>query len=177
MSCTKRFRVWILLAVVLLLAAGFLLFRAQGGIGPGASSLEKDARSSQKIDPQWLCAQETGDEMAVLLFYPQDRQDHTFSVYWKRPGLSLGYTFRGGGSLSLIDEGILCFSIENCPQKAYLSLNRPGIREVQVDDGNTPYTIALDPETPFVLVLDQNCGTVTFLDQEGQTVEPQFQNL
>ena len=177
MSAAKRLCPRILLSAALLLALALALLWARGDLGLRGSSLEGDARASQQIPSQWLAAGETGEELAAMVFYPPDRSDHTFSVYWKRPGLSLGYFFRGGGSLSLIDRGIACFSVENCPQKAYLSLNRPGIAQVVIDDGSDPRAIPLDPEKPFALVLPRNAGTVTFLDEGGRPVQPQEQPL
>ena len=34
------------------------------------------------------------DTMAAFISYPQDKTDHTFSVYVNRPGLSFGYFFQ-----------------------------------------------------------------------------------
>ena len=112
------------------------------------------------------------DQLAAMVFYPEDRADHTFSLYWNRPGPSAGWFFRAGGSITPLQEGVVRFTLEGCGEVAYGSLNRPGVSQVVVDDGSDPRVLSLDPEKPFALVLPRNAGTVTFYDREGRVVEP-----
>ena len=91
----------ILLVCVLLL--GFLYM--DDDIGTSAANLESDIRNLQKIPEDWIVEGDVSDTMAAYISYPQDRSDHTFSVYVNRPGLSFGYFFRGGGSLSGVERG------------------------------------------------------------------------
>ena len=72
-------------------------------IGTSAANLESDIRNLQKIPEDWIVEGDVSDTMAAYISYPQDRSDHTFSVYVNRPGLSFGYFFRGGGSLSGVE--------------------------------------------------------------------------
>ena len=137
-----------------------------------AEKLEEDARASQRIDPSWQTAQTAGDQLAAMVFYPEDRADHTFSLYWNRPGPSAGWFFRAGGSITPLQEGVVRFTLEGCGEVAYGSLNRPGVSQAVVDDGSDPRVLSLDPEKPFALVLPRNAGTVTFYDREGRVVEP-----
>ena len=92
----------ILLVCVLLL--GFLYM--DDDIGTSAANLESDIRNLQKIPEDWIVEGDVSDTMAAYISYPQDRSDHTFSVYVNRPGLSFGYFFRGGngdGTENVID--------------------------------------------------------------------------
>ena len=97
----------ILLVCVLLL--GFLYM--DDDIGTSAANLESDIRNLQKIPEDWIAEGDVSDTMAAYISYPQDRSDHTFSVYVNRPGLSFGYFFRGGGSLSGVERGIAEFTV------------------------------------------------------------------
>ena len=97
----------ILLVCVLLL--GFLYM--DDDIGTSAANLESDIRNLQKIPENWIVEGDVSDTMAAYISYPQDRSDHTFSVYVNRPGLSFGYFFRGGGSLSGVERGIAEFTV------------------------------------------------------------------
>ena len=98
----------ILLVCVLLL--GFLYM--DDDIGTSAANLESDIRNLQKIPENWIVEGDVSDTMAAYISYPQDRSDHTFSVYVNRPGLSFGYFFRGGGSLSGVERGIAEFTVD-----------------------------------------------------------------
>ena len=66
--------------------------------------------------------------------YPQDRSDHTFSVYVNRPGLSFGYFFRGGGSLSGVERGIAEFTVDGYNERAFISMNQPKAARLEIDD-------------------------------------------
>ena len=39
----------------------------------------------------WIVDGSVSDTMAVFISYPQDKSDHTFSIYVNRSGLSFGY--------------------------------------------------------------------------------------
>lgn len=85
--------------------------------------------------------------------YPQDRSDHTFSVYVNRPGLSFGYFFRGGGSLSGVERGIAEFTVDGYNERAFISMNQPKAARLEIDDGNTVQIIDLNSDQPFAIVL------------------------
>ena len=95
----KRFlKIVIGIVFVCVLFVGFLY--ANNDIGMTSTNLEADIRSSQKIKDDWTLEGSVSNTMAAYISYPQDMSDHTFSVYVNRPGLSFGYFFRGGGTLS-----------------------------------------------------------------------------
>ena len=110
----------ILLVCVLLL--GFLYM--DDDIGTSAANLESDIRNLQKIPEDWIVEGDVSDTMAAYISYPQDRSDHTFSVYVNRPGLSFGYFFRGGGSLSGVERGIAEFTADGYNERAFINRRR-----------------------------------------------------
>ena len=96
---------------------------------------------------------------------------HTFSVYVHRPGLSFGYFFRGGGSLSGVDRGITEFTVEGYSERAFISMNQQQVARLEMDDGNSIQVIDIDSQKPFAIVLPINSGIITFFDANGRPVE------
>ena len=97
--------------------------------------------------------------MAAFISYPQDKTDHTFSVYVNRPGLSFGYFFRGGGDIVEVDDYIAEFVVEGNNERAFISMNTQNIVRLEVDDGNGIQVIDIDSGKPFAIVLPLNVGT------------------
>ena len=157
----------ILLVCVLLL--GFLYM--DDDIGTSAANLESDIRNLQKIPEDWIVEGDVSDTMAAYISYPQDRSDHTFSVYVNRPGLSFGYFFRAGGKLSEIQEGIAEFTTEGANERALISMNQQQVQQLQIDDGRAKQAIDIDSDQPFAIVLPINAGSITFYDVNGNAVE------
>ena len=151
------------------LFVGFLYISSDIGIASG--NLETDIRSSQKIKEDWAIDGSVSDTMAAYISYPQDMSDHTFSVYVNRPGLSFGYFFRGGGTLSGIQRGIVEFTVEGYNERAFISMNQQQVQQLEIDDGNTIQVVDIDRNKPFAIVLPINAGTITFYDVNGNTVE------
>ena len=148
---------------------GFLY--AGDDIGVTSTNLESDVRGSQKIPDDWIITGSVSDTMAAYISYPQDMSDHTFSVYVNRPGLSFGYFFRGGGSLSGVDRGITEFTVEGYSERAFISMNQQQVARLEVDDGNSIQVIDIDSKKPFAIVLPINSGIITFFDANGRPVE------
>lgn len=140
-------------------------------IGIPASKIEQDIRNNSHIAASWNITGDTTDALAAYISYAEDQSDHSFSIYVNRPGLSFGYFFRGGGSISGIDKRIAKFVIEDYTECAYLSMNRQGAVLLEIDDGNTVQQIRLDPQKPFAVVLPLNAGTITFSDKNGNVIE------
>lgn len=161
----------ITLGVVLfcILFVGFLY--VNNDIGVASTNLEADIRSSQKIKDDWTVEGNVSDTMAAYISYPQNMSDHTFSVYVNRPGLSFGYFFRGGGSLSGVDKGIAEYTVEGYKERAFISMNQQRVAQLEIDDGNSIQVIAIDSNKPFAIVLPINAGIVTFYDVNGNTVK------
>ena len=151
------------------LFVGFLYISSDIGIASG--NLETDIRSSQKIKEDWAVDGSVSDTMAAYISYPQDMSDHTFSVYVNRPGLSFGYFFRGGGTLSGIQRGIVEFTVEGYNERAFISMNQQQVQQLEIDDGNTIQVVDIDRNNPFAIVLPINAGNITFYDVNRNTVE------
>ncbi len=127
----------------------------------------------QKIPEDWIVEGDVSDTMAAYISYPQDRSDHTFSVYVNRPGLSFGYFFRGGGSLSGVERGIAEFTADGYNERAFISMNQPKAARLEIDDGNTVQIIDLNSDQPFAIVLPANAGVIHFYDGNGNPVKYQ----
>ena len=153
------------------LFVGFLYVSSDIGIASG--NLETDIRSSQKIKEDWAIDGSVSDTMAAYISYPQDMSDHTFSVYVNRPGLSFGYFFRGGGSLSGVERGIAEFTVDGYNERAFISMNQPKAARLEIDDGNTVQIIDLNSDQPFAIVLPANAGVIHFYDGNGNPVKYQ----
>ena len=163
----KKYVLKTLLGILLvcILAMGFLFIK--NDIGISSSKLEADVRSSQKIMDEWMVDGTVSDTMAAFISYPTDRSEHVFSVYINRPGLSFGYFFRGGGSLSGIENGIMECTVDGYNERAFISLNKQKVNHLEIDDGDLIKTIDIDSSKPFAIVLPVNAGSLTFYDVDG----------
>ena len=160
--------IWGILSICVL----FIVFLyANNNIGMTADKLEADVRSSQKIMGDWTVDGNISDTMAAFISYPQDKDDHTFSVYVNRPGLSFGYFFRGGGDLVAVDKYISEFTVEGYNERAFISMNTQKVERLEIEDGNDIQVIAIDSNKPFAMVLPVSAGSITFYDINGKTVE------
>lgn len=167
----------ILLGVILACVLVFGFLYANNDIGKTANSLEADIRQSQKILDDWIVDGSISDTMAAFISYPQDKTDHTFSVYENRPGLSFGYFFRGGGDIVEVDDYIAEFVVEGNNERAFISMNTQNIVRLEVDDGNCIQVIDIDSGKPFAIVLPLNVGSICFYDMNGNVVEYLRQRL
>ncbi len=161
----------ILLGIALACAVFFSFLYTNNDIGKTANSLEADIRLSQKISDDWNVDGSTSDTMAAFISYPQDKTDHTFSVYVNRPGLSFGYFFRGGGDIVEVDDYIAEFVVEGYNERAFVSMNTQNVIRLEVDDGNSVRVIDIDNGKPFAIVLPLNAGNICFYDANGNVVE------
>lgn len=144
---------------------------ANNDIGIFKRDLERNARYSQKIEQNWLVQKDVSDTMAAMIFYSEDKSDHTFSIYVNRPNLSFGYFFRGGGDITESEKYITEITVEGYNEKAFISMNYQKAEKLEIDDGNNVQTIEIDSNSPFAFVLDDNVGNITFYDVNGNTIE------
>ena len=161
----------VVLGVILVCILCYAALVFDNDIGVQSSGLEADLRSSQGIKEDWLLTGTASDEMAAYIAYPEDRSDHTFSFYVNRPGLSFGYFFRSGGSLSEVGKYIAEFTMEGYHERAFISMNRQNAARLEVDDGTSVQVTELDSDQPFAIILPVNAGTVTFFDVQGNEVD------
>ena len=155
--------------LICIVFVGFLYLN--NDIGVQKSQLEADIRSSQKIKSDWIVNGTVSDTIAAFISYPNDMTDHTFSVYVNRPGLSLGYFFRGGGDLTGEDNGIAEYTVEGYKERAFISMNKQQVECLKIDDGTSIKVIDIDSNKPFAIVLPVNAGDIAFYDVDENTVE------
>ena len=160
----KKIFLKIVIGVVLVCILFVCFLYTNNEIGVTSSKLEADIRSSQKIKDDWTVDGSVSSTMAAYISYPQDLSDHSFSVYVNRPGLSFGYFFRGGGTLSGIQRGIVEFTVEGYNERAFISMNQQQVTQLEIDDGNTIQVLDIDSNKPFAIVLPINAGNITFYD-------------
>jgi len=161
----------VLLGVLLVCIVFMAFLRLNNDIGIPKSQLEADIRSSQKIASDWIVDGDVSDTVAAFISYPSDMTDHTFSVYVNRPGLSFGYFFRGGGSLSGVETGIAEYTVEGYQERAFISINKRQVARLEIDDGNSVQVIEIDSGKPFAIILPVNAGNIAFYDINGAAVE------
>ena len=167
----------LLLCIVLVCGIFLFFLYANSDIGITANRLESDIRSSQKILDDWAVDGNVSDSVAAYISYPQDKSDHTFSVYVNRPDVSFGYFFRGGGSISQIEEYIAEFTIEGFNERAFISMNAQNINCLEIDDGIDVRQIEIDSNKPFAIVLPINTVSICFYDINGNIVDYHNQKL
>ena len=155
--------------LVFVLFIGFLY--VSNDIGVPTSKLEADIRSSHRIADDWAVDGSVSDTMAAYISYPQNMSEHSFSVYVNRPGLSFGYFFYGGGSLSAIERGIIECTVEGYMERAFISMNAQKVSQLKIDDSNSIQVVDIDSSKPFAIILPVNAGDITFLDIDGKPVE------
>ena len=149
----------------------FIGIFAANNIGVSAKNIEADIRSSQKIADDWSVEGSISDNMAAYISYPEDKSDHTFSLYVTHSDLSFGYFFRAGGSVYEIEEGVCEFNVSSCNENAYISMNRQSINKLEANYKNGLQVIDIDSDKPFAVILPANAGNVTFYDINGNTVK------
>lgn len=155
----------------------FVILYFNNDIGINKTNIEREALISQKIPTDWeVCKDETGS-LVSMLFYDNKIENHIFSIYVNRKGLSFGYFFREGGSLGGMLDNIVEFNIEGFNEKIYMSTNKNEVCKIELNDGSTIKVIDIDSTKPFTVILPTNLGTVTIYDVNGNIVESMFYKL
>lgn len=156
--------------IAVILSILFLILYYDNDFGTTKSNIEKEARISQNIDDSWKVEKSTTVAMSAMLFYNENLSDYTFSIYVNRAGLSFGYFFRGGGSISAENEGIAEYKVEGYNEYAYLSMNRQQVAKIEIDNGNTIKIIDIDYIKPFAIILPDGIG-IKFYNIDGDIVQ------
>ena len=155
----------------------FVILYFNNDIGINKTNIEREALISQKIPTDWeVCKDETGS-LVSMLFYDNKIENHIFSIYVNRKGLSFGYFFREGGSLGEMIDNVVEFNIEGFNEKIYMSTNKNEVCKIELNDGNTIKVIDIDSTKPFTVILPTNLGMVTIYDVNGNIVESMFYKL
>lgn len=116
-------------------------------------------------------AKDTSDTLSAMVFYPEDKLDHSFQIYVNRPGLSFGYFFRGGGDIVEVENYIAEFTVEGYNDRAFVSTNTQKVARMEIDNGNAIEKINIDSSKPFAFVLPKNIGNITFFDINNNVVD------
>lgn len=157
---------WAIFAAILVAVLTLFL---NNDIGISKADIEKDARTN--IAEDWQAAEATTETMSAMIFYSDDLDDHTYSLYVNRPGLSFGYFFRAGGSVSETEKYVAEFRIEGYNERAFISMNKQRICKMEINDGDSVKNIEIDSEKPFAFILPVNAGKVTFYDISDNVIK------
>lgn len=156
--------------VAVVLAFLYMAVLGSGIIGVSKSNLEKEARASQQIAKNDLVAKDVTEDLAALLFYDEERKDHSFSLYVNRDGFSFGYFFCEGGSLSVIQRGIMgtAYKSESFGEKgmALLSMNEKQVARIVVDGVSRE----VDSNKPFACIVPNGANEVHLFDSKGNEI-------
>lgn len=156
---------YIAFAVILIVAAAaFLYFTGQFGVS--AADIESDARKNQKIDKNWTMISSSGECAAAMLFYDEILGEYKTSVYADPDNRPFGWFYIAGGCTNDENEGIVEYSIADCREKAYMSMNLQRVALLVIENGQEVKEIELDPERPFVRVLPEDTTAVTFYNEK-----------
>lgn len=160
----KKYSKGITIIVILTCVFSFLMLYSTIEIGVQKSNLKETIRSMQNIKDDWTVTGMASDSMAAYISYPQDKSDHTYSIYVNRAGLSFGYFFCRGGSVNEIATSIKEYRIADCNERCFISMNAQKIGRMEIDDGHSVQVIDIDSNNPFAIVLPINEAKITFFD-------------
>lgn len=141
------------------------------GIGVARNNVEKEARNSHKIDEDWLVIKEETDEMVAMLFYPEDKRTHTFSIYVDGIDTLYGYRFISGGAITAFDDQVQMYTFDGINYKAYISMNNSQICKYEIDNVCDNQFVSIDEKSPFVIVLPIDSGELHFYNVEGTEIK------
>lgn len=155
---------------VIIVSLSFCLMKHLMGVSK--EKTEAEARAFHNIDESWQSIQATNADVSTMLFFPADRSSHFYSIYCKHKGLSKGFFFRIGGTISEISSECVQFVFEDNNSQIYASMNKQKICKAEIDDGDHVNTISLNEDDPFILVFPSNAGNVTLYNTYGEVVAP-----
>ncbi|MCI8287019.1 MAG: hypothetical protein HFH89_05060 [Lachnospiraceae bacterium] len=165
----KLEKISMLLGAIVMILLAFLIVWQADILGVSAGRLEQDARENQSIDNSWEVAQGMNEDLCAMLFYDQERDKCTYSIYVSREGFSFGYFFGKGGTDVYMTENVEAVVLED-KGIALLSLNQDKVCKIKVGDESDAEFISVNPGEPFALVLPIDCGEITLYDTKENVV-------
>lgn len=147
----------------------FMLLISKGVIGVSKANIEKEARKAHKIPEEWITAKDVNKYLGALLFYSEDLDNFTFSIYANNEGLSFGYFFRLGGGIPEISDGISKIA-SNGHGDIFLSLNKVQVSRIEINDGESIKEILIEDTKPFVVIIPEDSREIRFYDIEGHLI-------
>lgn len=171
LTATKKriYKTWVCTALIFaVLIGGFAVWN---NTGVYKNNIEQDARSSQNIDDDWIVLQNSSDEIYAMLFYPNEKDDHTFSIYINRKGFSFGYYFASGGSSWGVSGMVRKYDFEyaDIDDVVYISNNQEKATSYQLTDGERIIITPLNGEEPFVII-ESGDWEISFYNDNGELV-------
>ncbi len=162
----------IVIGIVVLSAGGIFLAVIFGILEPDPEiRLEADARKMQRIEEEWAVEKSVSDEVTAMIFYAEDKSDHTVSVYVKRNPLfgPFGYNFWTGGDIPGNPDNIFQYKIEGFSDTAFISMNGRKVSKASINyNGKTIEEIPIDSEKPFAMIARAGEGNhISFVDSDG----------
>lgn len=157
------------ITVLIIALAAISVITAIINTGVPAFYIETEARKSQHIDESNAVAADISEDMAAMLFYPEDLSDTTFSIYVNRPGWDFGYHFVEGGAVASIDYGIALFA--HYGDRAFISANTQKVSRAKIIGINSESTITLDSNKPFCFIVEDETAIVEFYDVNNKLIE------
>lgn len=120
-------------------------------IGITKKMVEKEAWYYTDIDESFNLITDESKDLKALLFFNKDEDEYKYRIYVKKPGISFGYFFRGGGTLINPDNYIEEIHIDGYNDRVFISSNKNKVEKVEIDDGNETKIIDLDINSPFYI--------------------------
>ena len=162
-------RIPALIGLVLIILLAFMIIWQADILGVSENRLEQDARENQEIAEDWEMVQAVNEDMCAMLFFDENREEYTYSIYLSREGLHYGYFFRQGGRDAYMEEGVKGVVFED-KGIALLSLNEDRVCRIVADDREQEQVIPVDAGEPFAVVLPIECSAITMYDEQGNIV-------
>ncbi len=171
MKTTIKKTIMILLSLlfICLVFIGYLFLG--NNIGISKNDIISEVRKLEKITDDWTTCEEVVGTTAACISYPQDKSNHSYSIFVNKKGLSFGYFFRDGGRSYVVENSIGEYTITGYSDRTFISMNNQNVVRVDIDTENGIETRELKSGEPFVFILENNPGDVTFYDVDGNVVE------
>lgn len=128
------------------------------------SDIEKNVRSSQRINSDWNVEVAMNDRVAGVIAYDDQRSEHTFSIYKSDGKANTNYVFRYGGKSTSIKCSVRVFKFEGAT--VLISMNALHMAAIECHDGERH---EIDPNVPFVLVIPS--GGFDVYDNSGKLID------
>lgn len=161
----KNIKIYGILCILLIIIIGAVYINNSS---VRKENIENEARASQKIPTNFEVSIGETKDIVAMLFYDKGEGRHIFSVYTKNNGILKRYSFKYGGGLGEIEEGVASFNIGESKDRIYLSMNKDRIEKIKLSNGRT---INVDSTKPFSIIDENATEDVLFYDVNGNIVE------
>ena len=135
--------------------------------------IEQNARTSQNVPDSWESVSETTENVAAVLMYDGETNEHNFVVYSKSIDAQTDNSFSiiAGGAIPSNRFDIAELYSDDFDEYIYVSMNRQKACLLQITMDSKFSTVQIDPDKPFVIILSQRNGEITFYDKNDQLIQ------